>query len=163
MVAPGATFSRKRRKKLFKHFFFKNIELKPWTAQTTIKNESFSMAGKYGPENKKLGFGLVWHNNDCGLFKSKSFFIHINISTSNNSVSYKCKFKCKNSSISSTLVSINTQFSNIWPIDRILSGATTLSQSEPGSDGNEGVLRVLKKLSTSVCLTLCPLYKLEEF
>ena len=30
----------------------------------------------------------------------------------------------------------------IWPIDRALSGATTLSQSEPGSNGNEGALRI---------------------
>ena len=30
----------------------------------------------------------------------------------------------------------------IWPIDRTLSGATTLDQSEPGSDGNDGVLRI---------------------
>ena len=35
---------------------------------------------------------------------------------------------------------IRTQFSSIWPIDRNLSGATTLGQSGPGSDGNEGVL-----------------------
>ena len=30
--------------------------------------------------------------------------------------------------------------SSIWPIDRTLSGASTLDQSGPGSDGNEGVL-----------------------
>ena len=29
---------------------------------------------------------------------------------------------------------------SIWPIDRILSGATTPVQSDPGSDGHEGVL-----------------------
>ena len=34
------------------------------------------------------------------------------------------------------------QFSSIWPIDRTLLGATTPGQSEPGSDGNEGVLRI---------------------
>ena len=37
---------------------------------------------------------------------------------------------------------ISTLFSSIWPIDRTLSGATTLGQSGPGSDGNEGVLRI---------------------
>ena len=37
--------------------------------------------------------------------------------------------------------SISTQFSSIWLIDRTLSDATTLSQSRPGSDGNEEVLR----------------------
>ena len=26
--------------------------------------------------------------------------------------------------------------SSIWPIDRILSGATNLGQNDPGSDGN---------------------------
>ena len=34
------------------------------------------------------------------------------------------------------------QFSSIWPIDRTLSGATTLGQSGPGSDGNKAVLRI---------------------
>ena len=34
------------------------------------------------------------------------------------------------------------QFSSIWPIDKTLSGAATPGQSEPGSDGNEGVLSV---------------------
>ena len=36
--------------------------------------------------------------------------------------------------------SVSTQISSIWPIDRTLSGATTPSQSWPGSNGNEGVL-----------------------
>ena len=34
------------------------------------------------------------------------------------------------------------QFSSIWPIDGALSGATTLVQSEPGSDCNEEVLHI---------------------
>ena len=37
---------------------------------------------------------------------------------------------------------ISTQFSSIWPIHRTLSGAITPGQSERGSDGNEGVLRI---------------------
>ena len=32
--------------------------------------------------------------------------------------------------------------SSTWPIDRILSGATSLDQSGPGGDGNEGVLHI---------------------
>ena len=38
--------------------------------------------------------------------------------------------------------SIILQFSSIWLIDRTLSGATTSGLSGPGSDGNEGVLRI---------------------
>ena len=38
--------------------------------------------------------------------------------------------------------SISTHFSSIWPVDRTLSGATTPSQSGPGSDDNKGVLRI---------------------
>ena len=38
--------------------------------------------------------------------------------------------------------SISTQFSSIWSIDRTLSGATIPGQSEPGSDGNEGVILI---------------------
>ena len=37
-------------------------------------------------------------------------------------------------------LSLNVKNSSIWPIDRTLSGATTASQSRPGSNGNEGVL-----------------------
>ena len=35
---------------------------------------------------------------------------------------------------------MSTQFRSILPLDMILFGATT--QSRPGSDGNEGVLRI---------------------
>ena len=37
---------------------------------------------------------------------------------------------------------INTQFSSIWP-----TGATTPAQSGPGSNGNEGMLRILQSPS----------------
>ena len=43
--------------------------------------------------------------------------------------------------------SISTQFISIWPIDRTLSGATILGQSGPGSDGNEGVIRISQSSS----------------
>ena len=36
--------------------------------------------------------------------------------------------------------SISTQFSSIWPINRALSGGTTLGQSGPESEGIEEVL-----------------------
>ena len=45
--------------------------------------------------------------------------------------------------------SISTQFSSIWPINKTLSNATTLGQSEPGNNGNEGVLRIPQ----SSCIT----------
>ena len=53
------------------------------------------------------------------------------------------------------------QFSSIWPIDNALSGATTLGQSGPGGDGNEGVLRILQSSSiigtlSSDCLVSYP-------
>ena len=53
------------------------------------------------------------------------------------------------------------QFSSIWPIDRTLSGATTLSQSGPGSDGNERVLHIpqsssITGISPSDCLMSYP-------
>ena len=53
--------------------------------------------------------------------------------------------------------SINTQFSSIWPIDRTPSGATTLGQRGPGSEGNKGVLRIAQSssitgISQSDCL-----------
>ena len=55
--------------------------------------------------------------------------------------------------------SISSQFTSIWPINRTLSGATTTGQSGPGSDGYEGVLRILQSSSItgavpSYCLVL---------
>ena len=53
--------------------------------------------------------------------------------------------------------SISMHFSSIWPIDRILSGATTPGQSGPGSDGSERVLCIPQSsrntgISPSDCL-----------
>ena len=42
---------------------------------------------------------------------------------------------------------ISTHFSFIWPRDKTLSGATTLGQSGPGSDGNEGVIHISQSSS----------------
>ena len=39
------------------------------------------------------------------------------------------------------------QFSSIWPIDRTLSSATTLGQSWPESDRNEGILHISQSSS----------------
>ena len=50
---------------------------------------------------------------------------------------------------------ISTQFSSIWSIDRTLSGATTPNQSEHGSYGNEGVLRI-PQTSPSDCSVSYP-------
>ena len=48
---------------------------------------------------------------------------------------------------------ISTQFSSIRPIDRTLSGAaTTPGQSEPGSDGNKGVLHIPQSSSITEAL-----------
>ena len=57
--------------------------------------------------------------------------------------------------------SIGMQFISIWPIDRARSGATTQGQSGPGSDSNEGILRVpqsssITGTSPSDCLVSYP-------
>ena len=38
--------------------------------------------------------------------------------------------------------------SSIWPINRTLSGDTTPGQSEPGSNGDDGVFHIPQKLQT---------------
>ena len=75
--------------------------------------------------------------------------------------SISMQFKCQNSPIWATQFSIRSQFSSIWSIDRILSDATTPGQSGPGSNGNEGVLRIaqissITGTSPSVCLVSYP-------
>ena len=59
------------------------------------------------------------------------------------------------------------QFSSIWAIDRTLSGATILGQSEPRSNGNEGVLHILQSssitgTSPSACLMSYPEHSFGE-
>ena len=54
----------------------------------------------------------------------------------------------------------------IWPIDRALSGATTLGQSGPGSNGNEGILYIpqissITGVSPSNCLVSYTGHSLE--
>ena len=66
-----------------------------------------------------------------------------------------------------TQFSISTQFSSSLPIDRILSGATTPGKSGPGSDDNEGILRILQSssitgTSASDCLVSYPGHLLGE-
>ena len=59
------------------------------------------------------------------------------------------------------------QFSSIWSIDKTLSGATTLGQSEPGSNGNKGVPHIpqssnITGTSPSDCLVSYPGHSLWE-
>ena len=54
-------------------------------------------------------------------------------------------------------LSVNSQFSSSWPIDRTLSGATTPGQSEPKSDANKVILQIprsssITRTSPSDCL-----------
>ena len=56
---------------------------------------------------------------------------------------------------------------SMWPIDRTLSSATTPGQSGPGSDGNEGVVRIpqnssINGTSPSDCLLSYPGHLLGE-
>ena len=44
------------------------------------------------------------------------------------------------------------QFSSIWPIDKTLSGATTPSQSEPGSVANEEIFDIPQSSSITEVL-----------
>ena len=90
-----------------------------------------------------------------------------NSSISNSSIKHK-SFVCTYSTCQTVLFqgiqfNISTQFSSIWPIDRTLSGATALGQSEPerDSNGNEGVLHIPESSSItralpSDCLMLYP-------
>ena len=54
-----------------------------------------------------------------------------------------------------------------WPADRDLSGTTILSQSGPGTVGNEGLLHIsqssrITEASSSDCLVLYPRHSLRE-
>ena len=84
-------------------------------------------------------FSLAWVHSlsKTFLFQAIQFSERVQIKTILFSISIGFVYTQLNVKI--VLFQI-TQFSSIRPIDRILSGATTLGQSGPGSDGNEGVL-----------------------
>ena len=65
------------------------------------------------------------------------------------------QFKCQNNSTQAI------HFRSIRPIDRTLSGTTTLDLSGPGSDGNEGVLCIARS-PLSDCLVSHPGHSLAE-
>ena len=84
-------------------------------------------------------FGII---SLCRLINAKFIFIEKSV------LFQKIQFRVSSVSMSKTVqfhtiqFSKSTQFSSIWPVDRTLSGATTLGQSGPGSDSNEEVLRI---------------------
>ena len=43
-------------------------------------------------------------------------------------------------------LSLSTQISSVWPINKTLSGAMTPTKNGPGIDGNEGLLHIPQKL-----------------
>ena len=49
---------------------------------------------------------------------------------------------------------ISTQYNSIWPINRTLSGVTTLDQSGPGGDDNKAVLSISKSTKNYLNLTI---------
>ena len=109
-------------------------------------------------------FGLVlWHFNDCRLFNAKSIFTYKQFYLKQFSLA-KGRFfglhtvTYKQNLFQTIQFSISTLFSSIWPIDRTLSGATTPSQSGPGSDGNEGVLRIPQ--SSSITGSFSVIYRI---
>ena len=53
------------------------------------------------------------------IVKNHFYFIAKNSSISNNLFKQKLVFSCQNSSFSSKSVQYETQFSSIWPIERI--------------------------------------------
>ena len=62
---------------------------------------------------------------------------------------------------------MSKKFSSVWPIDSNLSGAATLGQREPGSDGNKGILGIHENFSItgaspSGCLVSYPGHPLGE-
>ena len=105
-----------------------------------------------------IWFGWVlWHINHCRLFNAKSsLYISIKhiymickhilqITILNKSELFFVHNEMV-SSISMSQFNISHLFAqivcSIWPIDRTLSGATTLDQSGPGSHGNERVFHI---------------------
>ena len=107
-----------------------------------------------GQLSKKILFQTIQSSQTVLLqiiqFSISIVFIHtqLNVKTiifqiiqfSINIVFFRTQLNIKTILFQKIYLSISTHFSSIRPIDRALSGSTTLDQSGPGSDGNEGVL-----------------------
>ena len=120
----------------------------------------------YSTENSRNGasppdsvwFGWVlWYINHCWLLKQ------FNLASTHLFCLHTGKYK--NSSFQTLRLSVIIQFSSIWPIYRILSGATPLGHNGPRNDGNEGILHIPQNSSStealpSNCLVWYPGYTL---
>ena len=127
-----------------------------------------------------IWFGLVlWYINHCRLFNAKScLYIYIKyiwfglvwfygISTIVGYLIQSPFLNIQRVLLQTIQFSISTLFSSIWPVDRTLSGATTLGQSGPGSNGNKVVLCIhlsssFTGASPSDCLVSYPGHTLKE-
>ena len=121
-------------------FYLKQFSL-AWVQSLIVKNTSIS-------SNTVL-------SNSCNLSNS-SYFEH----------SF-CPHTVKTLLFQAIQFNISTMISPIWPIDKTLSGATTLGQIEPESDGNKEVLCIpqsssITRKSPSDCLVSYPRHLLGE-
>ena len=79
----------------------------------------------------------------CYLVKYTELFVkRILFQTIQFSISLNVSLNVKTVIFQAIQYGTSLQFRSIWPIDRTLSGATTLSQSGPASEGNEELLHI---------------------
>ena len=95
---------------------------------------------------------LLYITNNSSKHES---FVYTQLKWSNSSISHK--------SFVFAVLLLNSSF---WPMDRTLSGVTTLGQSRPRSNGNEGIFHIPQSFSItgaspSDCLKLYPGHLLE--
>ena len=134
----------------FKFFFFahSSIKYKWFLNRFTLVWFDFngiSIIEGYSMPNPILSYKQFYFKQS-NLVKGKWFQVLLcitNNSIKNQSFVYS-QSNVKTVLFQTTQFGISKQFSSIWLIDRTLSGATTLGKSGPGSDGNKGVLCILK-------------------
>ena len=119
-----------------------------------------SLHSRCNLQSQSTGLDLVWFSFIAcqPLFNTKSIFIHINSSISNNSVKHTYSFfvytqlNIKTVLFQTIQFSTSTQFSSIRPLNRTLPGATTPRQRGPGSDDNKRVLCIPQSFSVTEAL-----------
>ena len=104
---------------------------------------------------------MVWfglrHINHDRLFNARSIFIFQTIHSNIITIFVYTQLKVTTGIFQTIHFNISIQFSSIWPLDRVLSGATTPGQSRPGNGGIEGLLCItqsssITRSSPSYCL-----------
>ena len=143
------------------------IQIISSVSNDSVQHEYAGLLSKNISTSSYLGSANSFNSNSSVYYKYSFRYMSKRFYFQQFCLTWVCSLSIKTVLFQVIEFSISTQFSSVWPIDNTLSGATTPGQSGPGSDGNEGLLRIPESSSiteTSIwyCFVSYPGHSLGE-